>query len=100
MKRLSVYKIEPESLPSMYVAARSDRQAAEIYVTWEAAEGHHATIFTVELVRLASFDPEWQAKLQTLLATRSEGILRFDYDTGWSIETDSWLSFDPKGEWQ
>jgi hypothetical protein len=94
MKPLKLYKIEPDGLPATYVAARSDEQAGQMYVTWAAAHDIFARSFSVELVSPAGFEPDQQLQLQTLLATSTEGIARFDQGEGWVIDTDGWASFD------
>jgi hypothetical protein len=94
MKPLKLYKVEPEALPVIYIAARSNQQAAEIFVTWEASNSRSAGTFSVELVRMVSLDQEQQTQLQSLLAVSTEGIATFNPDTGWSIDSDGWTSFD------
>jgi hypothetical protein len=94
MKPLKLYKIEPDGLAATYVAARSDEQAGQMYVTWAAAHDIFARSFSVELVSPAGFEPDQQLQLQTLLATSTEGIARFDQGEGWVIHTDGWASFD------
>lgn len=94
MKPLKLYKVEPEALPVIHIAARSNQQAAEIFVTWEASNSRSPGSFSVELVRMASLDQEQQNQLQSLLAVSTEGIATFNPDTGWSIDSDGWTSFD------
>jgi hypothetical protein len=93
MKPLKLYKVEPEALPVIHIAARSNQQAAEIFVTWEASNSRSPGSFSVELVRMASLDQEQQTQLQTLLAVSTEGIATFDAQSGWSIHSEGWSSF-------
>jgi hypothetical protein len=94
MRPLKLYRIEPEAFPPMHVAARSNQQAAQIYVTWEASIGRHARSFSTQWVRTGSLDSEQQNQLQSLLAVSTEGIAYFDSLHGWSIDSDGWTSFD------
>jgi hypothetical protein len=94
MKPLRLYRIQPEGFPTMHVAARSNQQAAQMYVTWEASVGRARGSFSVELVSMEALDAEQQTQLQSLLAVSTEGIATFDPDTGWSIDSDGWTSFD------
>jgi hypothetical protein len=94
MKSLKLYKIEPHGLPAMHVAARSDRQAAQVFITYEASLGRAPDRFVVDLVSMEALDAEQRTQLQSLLAVSTEGIATFDSDTGWSIDSDGWTSFD------
>jgi hypothetical protein len=94
MKPLKLYKIEPIGLPALHVAARSEEQAAQMYVTWAAAHQLSTQSFSVELVALESLEPTQQLQLQALLASSIEGVARYDQDAGWVIDPDSWASFD------
>lgn len=93
MKPLRLYRIEPEAYPTMHVAARSSEQAAQIFVTWEAATGRPSGSFSVELVSMEALDSEQQTQLQSLLAVSTEGIACFESGRGWSIDSDGWTSF-------
>jgi hypothetical protein len=93
MNPLKLYRVEPEALPVIHIAARSNQQAAEIFVTWEASKSRSPGGFSVELVRMGSLDQEQKTQLQSLLAVSTEGIAAFDPDTGWSIDSDRWTSF-------
>jgi len=94
MKPLRLYRIEPEAFPAMHVAARSNKQAAEIYVAWEATAGRQAGSFSVELAFLEALNSQEKAQLQSLLAVSTEGIAFFESGRGWSIDSDGWISFD------
>jgi hypothetical protein len=94
VKPLKLYQVEPHGLPAIHVAARSDQQAAEIFITYEASLGRAPDRFSVEFVRMEALDVEQQNQLQSLLAVGTEGIATFDPDTGWSIDSDGWTSFD------
>jgi hypothetical protein len=94
MKPLKLYKIEPIGLPAVHLAARSEEQAMQMYVTWEAAHDLSGRSFSVELVTLEAFEPRQQVQLEALLATSTEGIARYDQREGWVIDTDGWASFD------
>jgi hypothetical protein len=94
VKSLKLYKVEPHGLPAIHVAARSDQQAAQIFITYEASLGRAPDRFTVQLVRVQGLDPEQQTELKALLATSIEGIATFDPNNGWSINSDRWTSFD------
>jgi hypothetical protein len=94
MKPLDLYKIEPEALPVMHVVARSNHQAAEIFVTWEVSTGRPGRSFSVEVVRIEALGQHEQDQLRSLLSTSSEGIARFDAGVGWTIDSDGWTSFD------
>jgi hypothetical protein len=97
MNSLKLYMVEPHGLPAIHVAARSDQQAAEIFITYEASLGRAPDRFSVELVRMGTLDVEQHTQLQSLLAVSTEGIASFDPDTGWSIGSDGWTSFDSEG---
>ena len=92
MKPLKLYKIEPLGLPAMHLAARSEEQAMQMYVTWEAAHDLSGRAFSVEPVALEA--SESHQHLEALLATSTEGIARYDEGDGWVIDTDGWASFD------
>jgi hypothetical protein len=94
MKPLNLYKIDPDGLPVMHVAARSDEQAAQMFVTWEAAHELSGRSFSVELAAIDTLDRDQQLQLHELLATSTEGIARHDEDRGWIIDSDGWASFD------
>jgi hypothetical protein len=94
MKPLKLYKIEPIGLPAMHFAARSEQQAMQMYVTWEAAQELSGRSFSVELAALDDLDRDQRRQLQALLATSTEGIARYDEGEGWAIDTDGWTSFD------
>jgi hypothetical protein len=94
MKPLKLYKIEPIGLPAMHFAARSDEQAMQMYVTWEAAQELSGRSFSVELAPLDGFEQDQQSQLQAVLATSTEGIARYDEGVGWVIDTEGWTSFD------
>jgi hypothetical protein len=93
MKPLRLYRIDPETFPTMHVAARSNQQAAQIYVTWEASVGRERGSFSVELVSIEALDPEQHTQLQSLLSVSTEGIAYFEGGRGWSIDSDGWTSF-------
>lgn len=93
VKPLKLYKIEPIGLPAMHVAARSEDQAMQMYVTWEAANEQSGRSFSVELAALDAFDRDQQLQLETLLAISCEGIARYDHEGGWVIDTNGWASF-------
>lgn len=97
MKPLKLYKILPEGLAAMHVAARSNEQAAQIYATWEAAQELSGRDFAVEVVALENLDRAQRRQLNALLTNSTEGIARFDENTGWTIESDQWFSFDYDG---
>ena len=99
MKPIKLYKIEPDALPAMHVAARSDEQAAQMYVTWAAAHELSGRSFSVELATLDAFDRDQRRQLETLLLTSTEGIARYNQGVGWVIDSDGWTSFDT-GEMQ
>jgi hypothetical protein len=82
----------------MHIAARSNKQAAQLYVTWEASVGRARDSFSVELVSLEALDSEQQIQLQSLLAVSTEGIAHFEKDRGWSIDSNGWTSFAPGEE--
>jgi hypothetical protein len=94
MKPLKLYKIEPIGLPAMHLAARSEEQAMQMYVTWETAHDFSGGSFSVEPVALEDFESHQQLQLGALLATSTEGIARYDHGEGWVIDTDGWASFD------
>ncbi len=94
MKPRKRYKIEPSGLPAMHVAARSEEQAMQMYVTWEAAQELSGRSFSVELAALDSFERGQQLQLQKLLANSTEGIASYDQGAGWVLDTDGWTSFD------
>jgi hypothetical protein len=94
MRPLKLYKIETQAFPAIHVAARSNQQAAHIYVTWEASVGRPAGSFSIELVSMDALHSEQQAQLQSLLAASTEGIAYFERDRGWSIDSDGWTSFE------
>lgn len=94
MKPLKLYKIEPNGLPLMHIAARSEEQAMQMYGAWEAAHELSGREFSVELVALDSWGRDQQLQLQALLATSAEGIARYEDSAGWVIDTDGWTSFD------
>jgi hypothetical protein len=94
MKSLKLYKIEPVGLPLTHIAARSEEQAMQMYVTWAAAHGLPGGPFSVKVVALDGFEQDRQVQLQGLLATTTEGIARYDQDAGWVIDSDGWTSFD------
>jgi len=98
MKSLKLYKVEPHGLPPIHVAARSDQQAAQIFITYEAYLGRAPSRFAVEIVSMEALDAEQQTQLQTVLAISIEGIATFDSTTGWSIDSSGWTSFDPREE--
>jgi hypothetical protein len=95
MKPLKLYKIEPIGLPAMHLAARSEEQAMQMYVTCEAAQELSGRSFSVELVPLDGFDADQQLQIEALLAASTEGIACYDQDEGWVIDTDGWAAFDP-----
>jgi hypothetical protein len=76
------------------VAARSDQQAAQIFITYEGSLGRAPDRFAVELLRMEALDAKGHTQLQSLLAVSIEGIATFDPDNGWSIDSDGWTSFD------
>jgi hypothetical protein len=94
MKPLYLYRIEPEAFPTLHVAARSNKQAADLYVTWEVSVGRPAGSFSVELVSLETLDSQERAQLQSLLAVSTEGIAYYESGPGWCIKSDGWTSFD------
>lgn len=94
MKPLKLYKIEPIGLPAMYVAARSEEQAMQMYATWQAAHELPGGSFSVELATLDNCELDQQRQLQAVLATSTEGIARHDQNEGWVIDTEGWTSFD------
>jgi hypothetical protein len=96
MKPLRLFRIEPEAYPAMHVAARSNHQAAQIFVTWEASVGRPSGSFSVELVSMETLDSEQRSQLQSLLAVSTEGIACFERDRGWSIDSEGWTSFDTR----
>lgn len=98
MNPLKLFRIEPEAFPAMHVAARTNQQAAHIFVTWEASVGRPAGSFSVELVSMEALDSDQQAQLQSLLAVSSEGITYYEQGVGWSIDSDGWTSFAPGEE--
>jgi hypothetical protein len=91
--KLRLYRIETEVFPAMHVAARSSHQAADIYVTWEAAVGRASESFSVELVPIGSLDPDQQNQLRSLLTVSTEGIAFFESGRGWNIDSEGWTSF-------
>lgn len=98
MRTLKLYKIEAQAFPDIHVAARSEQQAVQMYVTWEASEGRASGSFSVEPVSMEALDTEQQAQLQSLLAASTEGIAYFERDRGWCIDSDGWSSFAPGEE--
>jgi hypothetical protein len=94
MKSLKLYKIDRDELPVMYIAARSHEQAAQMYITWEAAHELPGRTYSVELAAFDTFDLEQRRQLRMLLLTSTEGIARRDPDAGWMIDSDGWTSFD------
>jgi hypothetical protein len=94
MKPLKLYKIEPIDLPVTHVAARSEEQAMQMYVTWAASNELPSRSFSVEVVALDGFERGQQLQLKALLATSTEGIARYVEDAGWVIDTEGWASFD------
>lgn len=94
MKALKLYKIEPVGLPATHLAARSEEQAMQMYATWATAHELPGGPFSVEAVALDTFEQDQRLQLQTLLATSTEGIARYDRGTGWVIDSDGWTSFD------
>lgn len=100
MKPLKLYKVEPQDRAALFIAARSNRQAAEIHVTVEAAQGLSRSSFAVELVRMESLDTDQQLQLRSLLPRSTEGIAHFDATEGWSINSEGLTSFDSGEEVQ
>lgn len=94
MKSLKLYKVEPHGLPAIHVAARSDQQAAQIFITYEVSHRRAPDRFSVELVRMDGLDSEQRERLQSLLSVSTEGIAAFHPVTGWSVDSDGWTSFD------
>lgn len=94
MKPLKLYKIEPDGLPVMHIAARSEEQAMQMYVAWEAAHELSGREYSVELAVLDDFGGDEQLQLKTLLATSAEGIAHYENAVGWAIDSDAWTSFD------
>ncbi|MCH8615907.1 hypothetical protein LZ016_07315 [Sphingomonas sp. SM33] len=94
MKLLKLYKIEPIGLPVTHVAARSEEQAMQMYVTSAAARELPDRAFSVELVALDGLNRDKRIQLEALLATSTEGIARYDQDAGWVIDSEGWSSFD------
>ena len=94
MKSLKLYKVEPDGFPAIHVAARSDQQAAQIFITYEASLGRAPDRFAVELVSMDALDSEPQVQLRQLLAVSREGIAYVKSGHGWSIDSDGWTSFE------
>lgn len=98
MKPLKLYSVEAEDGSQTIIAARSNDQAAEIFITKESAEDRLPGSFTVERVFFGSFSPEHQAQLRGAVNADREGIARFDEESGWSIDSEGWTSFDSSEE--
>ena len=77
----------------MHVAARSNEQAADIYVTWQAAHDLVGRSFSVELAALDGFSRDERLQLEALLADSTEGIACQAQGAGWVIDSDGWASF-------
>lgn len=98
MKPLKLYRVESSDHAVMHIAARSGPQAAEIFATWEAAQGQIADCFSVELMATNDLSELQRKELDLLLAAAREGIALHHDDTGWSIDSEGLFSFDPTDE--
>ena len=97
MNQLELYEIESRARRTI-VAALTQEQAAQIFVTWEAAEGREAQEFSLGRLSLDSLSPVHQAQLRAVLTAEKAGIVRHDTENGWTVHWDGWVSGDPGDE--
>lgn len=97
MNQLELYEIESRAGRTI-VAAPTQEQAAQIFVTWEAAEGRNAEEFSVGRLPLDSLSAVHQAQLRAVLSAEKAGIVRHDAENGWTVHWDGWISGDPADE--
>jgi len=97
VNQLELYEIESHAGRTI-VAALTQEQAAQIFVTWEASEGRQAEEFSVRELPLDSLSPVHQAQLRAVLSAEKAGIVRHDAENGWTVHWDGWISGDPADE--
>ena len=97
VNRLELYEIG-SGADRTIVAATSHNQAAQIFLTWEAAERRQAEQFSVGRLPLDKLSPVHLAQLRAVRAAGKAGIVRFDTENGWTVHWDGWISDDPVNE--
>jgi len=97
VNQLELYEIESHAGRTI-VAALTQEQAAQIFVTWEASEGRQAEEFSVRELPLDTLSPVHQTQLRAVLAAEKAGIVRYDTENGWTVHWEGWISDDPADE--
>lgn len=91
---MHLYKIEADDSDTVHVVARSDRQAADVFVTWRAANTHAPDSFTIECVPINSLRAQQQAQVRSAFALGLVGVARLDEETGWTFSATLWPPLD------
>ena len=92
---MHLYKVDPADSVPVHVVARTPDEAADIFVTFNAAHDRVPDGFTVECVLINSLNPQQQVQVRSAFALNLVGIAHFDDDIGWTFSASMWLPLGP-----
>jgi hypothetical protein len=87
---MHLYEMNPSDHHPVHVVARSPREAADLFVTWSAANGRIHASFTVDELPIDNLSPEQQEQLRRAFSAGLVGIAHFDEGIGWTFSPPMW----------
>jgi hypothetical protein len=82
---MRLYEIEPTDDLAVPVVARSPDEAADLFITWSAANDRHHESFMVSDLSVDALLPKQQEVVRNALAAGLVGVLHFLDDVGWTF---------------
>ena len=92
---MHLYEINPSDHHLVHVVARSPHEAAELFVTWSAANGRVHESFTVDDLPIHNLRPEQQEQVRQAFTAGLVGIAHFAEAIGWTFSPPMWQPLAP-----
>jgi hypothetical protein len=87
---MHLYELTPSDHRLVHVVGRTPQEAADLFVTWSAANGRVHASLTVDRLPVENLSTEQSAQVQSAFALGLVGVAHFDEEIGWTFSPPIW----------
>ena len=85
-----LYRVQPNDRTPVHVVAHTPRQAADVFVTWDALWERMADGFTVEAIAFGDLSKDQKDAVRDAIESGLAGVAGFEASVGWTFSPVLW----------
>ena len=85
-----LYRVQPKDRPPVHVVAHTPRQAADVFVTWDALWERMADSFTVDAIAFGELSKDQKDSVRDAIESSLAGVAHFEAGMGWTFSPVMW----------